>query len=66
MKAPLFRILGSGLVDLEQEQVDYTTKIAVVNSFKGQGGNGLEKLKGITIPVRFTLKAAARKALKTY
>ena len=54
MKAPLFRILGSGLVDLEQEQVDYTTKIAVVNSFKGQGGNGLEKLKGITIPVRFT------------
>ena len=54
MKAPLFRILGSGLVDLEQEQVDYTTKIAVVNSFQGQGGVGLEKLKGITIPVRFT------------
>lgn len=54
MKAPLFRILGSGEVDLEQEQVDYTTKIAIVNSFKGQGGDGLDKLKGITIPVRFT------------
>ena len=54
MKAPLFRILGSGLVDLEQEQVDYTTNVNVVNSFEGQGGVGIEKLKGITIPIRFT------------
>ena len=54
MKAPLFRISGAGDVDLEQEQVDYTTRVAVVNSFKGQGGQGIDKLKGVTIPVRFT------------
>ncbi len=54
MKAPLFRIGGAGLVNLEQETVDYTTKVSVVNSIEGQGGESLDKLKGVTIPVRFT------------
>jgi len=54
MKAPLFRIGGQGLVDLDKEEVDYTTNISVVNSYEGQGGESLETLDGVTLPVRFT------------
>ncbi len=54
MKAPLFRVAGAGEVDLEKELVDYTTKVSVVNSFDGQGGESLDNLKGLTIPIRFT------------
>lgn len=61
MKAPLFRVGGAGLVNLDQETVDYTTKISVVNSIKGQGGESVDKLKGVTIPVRFTGPMASLK-----
>jgi len=45
IKAPLFRIGGAGVVDIEPQTLDYTVKVSVVNSIKGQGGDGLEKLK---------------------
>lgn len=54
LKAPLFRISGAGEIDLASEQLDYTVSIAIVNSTAGQGGEALEKLKGITLPVRFS------------
>lgn len=54
MKAPLFRVSGAGKIDLLQQILDYTVKISVVNSLSGQDGEELEKLKGITLPVRFT------------
>lgn len=54
MKAPLFRITGSGDIDIANETLNYTAKPTVVASLKGQGGAGLDELNGITIPVKLT------------
>lgn len=51
LKSPLLRVDGSGTVDLVQEQIDYTVKAVIVASLEGQGGDTLEKLKGVPIPV---------------
>jgi len=52
MKAPLFRIGGEGEIDLESQTLNYLVKVAIVNSSSGQGGEALDKLKGITLPIR--------------
>lgn len=52
MKSPLLRVAGEGKVNLPEENLNYLVKASVVGSLKGQGGEGLEKLKGITVPVR--------------
>ncbi len=51
IKSPLFRITGEGNVDLPDEKIDYHMNVFVVKSLKGQGGEGLDKLKGQDIPV---------------
>lgn len=51
---PFLRVTGSGQVDLVAEQLDYEVKPVVVATPKGQGGEGLEDLKGVTVPVRLT------------
>ena len=53
LKAPLFRINGKGEIDLAEQQLDYGVDVSVVNSSEGQGGKGLDQLKGATIPVKF-------------
>ena len=53
LKAPLFRINGKGKIDLTKQRLDYGVDVSVVNSSEGQGGQGLDKLKGLTIPVKF-------------
>lgn len=53
MKAPLFRVSGNGDIDLGKEVLDYLVSVTVVNTSQGQGGESLDKLKGLTIPVRF-------------
>ncbi len=58
-KTPFLRVKGRGQVDLVQESLDYTVTAVVVNTLKGQGGEGLDKLKGINIPVRLTGPYAA-------
>jgi len=52
MKAPLFRVGGQGEIDIENQLLNYLVDFSVVNSTDGQGGEALEKLKGITIPIR--------------
>jgi len=52
MKSPLLRVTGAGQADLVKEELDYLLKTAIVGSLKGQGGEDLDKLKGVTIPVR--------------
>jgi len=52
MKAPLFRITGSGDIDIGNEKLNYIAKPTVVASLKGQGGAELEALNGMTIPVK--------------
>lgn len=54
MKAPLFRIGGEGEIDLAAESLNYLVKVAVVNSTDGQGGEAVDKLAGVTIPIRFS------------
>jgi AsmA protein len=54
MKAPLFRITGSGDIDIANETINYVAKPTVVASLKGQGGADLDALNGLTIPVKVT------------
>ena len=51
MQSPLLRITGAGTVSLPQETIDYTLTTKFVGSLKGQGGEGIEELKGLSIPV---------------
>lgn len=64
--SPFLRVNGSGAVNLVKERMDYTAKIFVVETSKGQGGHslsGLEELerKKIGVPVRFTGPLASPK-----
>jgi AsmA protein len=52
VKSPLFRISGNGNIDIGNSSMDYTTKATVVASTKGQGGEDLSQLSGLTVPVR--------------
>ena len=59
IKAPAFRIGGKGDINLNDESLDYTTLVTVVNTNEGQGGKEREDLKGLAIPVSFTGKLVA-------
>jgi AsmA protein len=52
--SPYLRVEGSGKANLIQEDLDYTIRPVIVNTSAGQGGKGLEELKGIPIPVRIS------------
>ncbi len=54
MKAPLFRVGGEGTIDVEKQVLDYLVEVKIVASTDGQGGEAMEKLAGIPIPIRFT------------
>lgn len=54
MKAPLFRIIGSGDIDVGNSTLNYLAKPTVVASLKGQGGSDLDSLSGLTIPIKIT------------
>ena len=51
-KSPYLRINGAGKANLIQEDLDYTLRPVFVSTPKGQGGEGLEELVGVPIPVR--------------
>ncbi|WP_373020902.1 AsmA family protein [Thiomicrorhabdus sp.] len=51
-QAPYMRISGLGTVDLVKENMDYLVKTKIVASDKGQGGEDLKELNGLTIPVK--------------
>ncbi len=51
-QAPFMRISGSGTVDLPKESLNYLVKAKIVASDKGQGGEDLKELNGLTIPVK--------------
>jgi AsmA protein len=54
VKAPLFRITGSGDIDIGHSKIDYVTKVAVVGTTQGQGGAELAELRGLTVPVHLS------------
>jgi AsmA protein len=54
VKSPFLRLTGTGDIDIGGGQMNYVAKASVVASAAGQGGQGLEQLKGLTVPVRVT------------
>lgn len=52
VKAPLLRITGAGRIDVGAGRLDYTTRVAVVGTLKGQDGRALDELRGATVPVK--------------
>ena len=52
VKSPLFRVGGTGDIDIGNSKIDYTTKATVVATTQGQGGADLAQLSGVTVPVR--------------
>lgn len=53
-KSPFLRVTGAGSVNLVAETLDYLVKPVIVSTAAGQGGEGLEQLKGIPVPVKLT------------
>ena len=53
-KAPLLRLAGAGEADIGNFTVNYTAKVSVVATSKGQGGRDLSNLSGVTVPARLT------------
>ncbi len=51
-KSPLLRVGGEGQADLAGQTLDYTLNTVLVGTLEGQGGQGLDDLQGLAIPVR--------------
>src|SRR5256712_8960285 len=52
IKSPLLRIGGSGDIDIARSTLSYVVKASIVATAKGQGGKELDKLAGLTVPVK--------------
>jgi AsmA protein len=52
LKSPLLRVGGEGEVNIGEDRLNYLVKASIVGTSKGQGGAGLEDLRGVTVPVR--------------
>ncbi|MDX9739705.1 MAG: AsmA family protein [Gammaproteobacteria bacterium] len=50
--SPWLRLGGEGRVDLVRENLDYRLRTRIVDTETGQGGAGLDELKGVDIPLR--------------
>ena len=57
MKAPILRLAkgdSSGTVDIGNESINYTAVPTIVKSIKGQGGENLDELAGISVPLKIS------------
>jgi AsmA protein len=52
LQAPLLRVGGKGIADLNREVVDYLVNAKLVGTSKGQQGGSADELAGLSIPVR--------------
>jgi len=52
LQAPLLRVSGEGKANLNDNTVDYLVNAKLVGTVAGQGGGGIDELKGLPIPVR--------------
>ncbi|MDR2877120.1 MAG: AsmA family protein [Chromatiales bacterium] len=50
--SPYLRLAGAGSADLNAETVDYRLRVRIVDTSAGQGGAGLDDVKGLDIPIR--------------
>ncbi|HIE40380.1 MAG TPA: AsmA family protein, partial [Thiomicrorhabdus sp.] len=51
-QAPFMRISGSGKINLPNESLNYLVRAKIVASDKGQGGEELQSLNGLTLPIK--------------
>jgi AsmA protein len=54
VKSPLFRLGGSGDINLPASSLNYLAKASLVATGEGQGGKERDRLAGLTVPVRLT------------
>ena len=54
MQSPLLRITGKGNANYVKQNVDMLIRTSIVGSLKGQGGETIDDLKDVTIPVQIT------------
>ncbi len=57
MKAPILRLAkgdSGGSIDIGQETLNYTAVPTIVKSIKGQGGEDLNELAGISVPLKIS------------
>jgi AsmA protein len=53
-QAPFMRIEGNGQVNLPQDSLDFLVRTSIVATAKGQGGDDLADLNGLTIPIKLS------------
>lgn len=51
VKSPFLRLGGEGAIDIGRSSIDYLLRASVANTSKGQGGDDLAALRGLTVPV---------------
>ncbi|CCN48300.1 putative AsmA protein [Vibrio nigripulchritudo MADA3029] len=56
MQSPLLRITGKGNANYIKQDVDMVIRTSIVGSLKGQGGESIDDLKDVTIPVQISGK----------
>lgn len=64
MKAPILRLAKGdsfGDINIGNETINYTARPTIVKSIKGQGGENLDELAGISIPLKISGSFAAPK-----
>ncbi len=54
MQSPLLRITGKGNANYIKQNVDFLIRTSIVGSLKGQGGETIQDLKDVTIPVEIS------------
>ncbi|MSQ54619.1 MAG: AsmA family protein [Betaproteobacteria bacterium] len=52
--APFARLGGAGDIDIGNNAINYTAKVSLVATSKGQGGKAAGEVAGVTVPVKIT------------
>ncbi|NLS11520.1 AsmA family protein [Vibrio sp. SM6] len=53
-QSPLLRVAGQGEANYLDETVDFLLRVSIVGSLEGQGGQSIDELKDITIPLKIS------------
>jgi AsmA protein len=54
LKAPLIRVTGAGDIDIGSSTINYVVKPTLVATAAGQGGKDVDKLSGVSVPVKLS------------
>ncbi|MGR5528054.1 AsmA family protein, partial [Vibrio maritimus] len=51
---PLLRIQGEGSANYVNETADFLVRTSIVGTLEGQGGQSIDELRDVTIPIKIT------------